>query len=108
MDSSNQVGFPSSQGTHDRYLPIIINLEQQDLLDEQTSSIIKNMILEENLEVFSQINTFIARLIDENELCAGLIRLAQMQGSLVDRPVSPNKSKQQLTQFVNSLAKYHF
>ena len=58
-------------------MPIIINLETSNLLDEQTSDLLKTLILEENLDVFRLINSYIARAIDEQELCARLIRLAQ-------------------------------
>ena len=61
----------------DRYLPIIISLENQDLLDEHTGNLLKQLVLEENVEIFRLINSFIAKVIDDQELCAMLIRLAQ-------------------------------
>jgi hypothetical protein len=54
-----------NQSTQDRYLPIIINLEASNMLDEQTSSLLKTLILEENVAIFRLINGFIARAIDE-------------------------------------------
>jgi hypothetical protein len=63
--------------SQDRYLPIIINLESQGLLDEPAASLLKTLILEENVDVFRQINGYIARAIDEQELCSKLVRLAQ-------------------------------
>jgi EAL domain-containing protein (putative c-di-GMP-specific phosphodiesterase class I) len=85
------------QSSQDRYLPIIINLESSNLLDEQTSTLLKTLILEENLDIFRLINSFIARAIDEQELCAKLIRLAQQMGTYMERPVSPiPKNKKQL------------
>ena len=102
-------GQTASQSTQDRYLPIIINLEASNLLDEQTSSLLKTLILEENVAIFRLINGFIARAIDEQELCAKLIRLAQQMGTYMERPMSPiPKNKKQLLQFVNSLTRYHF
>jgi hypothetical protein len=47
------------------------------LLDEQVASLLKTLILEENVDVFRQINGYIARAIDEQELCSKLVRLAQ-------------------------------
>jgi len=35
------------------------------MLDEQTSSLLKTLILEENVAIFRLINGFIARAIDE-------------------------------------------
>ena len=64
-------------GSQDRYLPIIINLEQMNLLDDQTANIVKTLILEENIDVFRHINSYIAKAIDEQELVSHLIRLAQ-------------------------------
>jgi len=66
-----------NQSSQDKYLPIIINLESQNLLDEHTSGLLKTLILEENYDIFKLVNSFIARAIDEHELCAKLIRLAQ-------------------------------
>jgi hypothetical protein len=45
--------------------------------------------LEENIDVFRYINSYIARVIDEQELCVKLIRLAQQLGTYMERPVSP-------------------
>jgi len=58
-------GQMPNQSTQDRYLPIIINLEASNMLDEQTSSLLKTLILEENVAIFRLINGFIARAIDE-------------------------------------------
>lgn len=70
-EKDSEYGMPT-----DRYLPIIINLEHQNFLNEQTASIIKNFILEENVEVFRLINSYIAKIIDDHELCSKLIRFA--------------------------------
>ena len=59
------------------------------MLDEQVASFLKTLILEENVDVFRQINGYIARAIDEQELCAKLTRLAQQLGTFMERPVSP-------------------
>lgn len=67
------------------------------------------MILEENQEVFKLINGYITKILDDQELCSKLARLAQVASSGLDRPLSPiPKNKKQLLQFVNSLTKYHF
>jgi len=66
----------TSQSTQDRYLPIIISLESSNFLDENTASLLKTLILEENVEIFRLINSFIAHVIDDHELCSKLIRLA--------------------------------
>jgi hypothetical protein len=84
-------------------------------LDEQTANIVKTLILEENVEVFRHINSYIAKAIDEQELVSLLIRLAQqLSGStsafgVMQRPMSPiPKNKKQLLKFVEQLARYHF
>lgn len=59
-DNNSEYGM-----TTDRYLPIIINLENHNMLDETTSAIIKNMILDENHEIFRVINEYIAQMVDE-------------------------------------------
>lgn len=76
-------------------MPIIINLEQLNLIDDQTANIVKTLILEENVEVFRHINGYIAKAIDEQELGSHLIRLAQQLSGTsqafgaVQRPMSP-------------------
>jgi hypothetical protein len=71
--------------------------------------LIKTLILEENVEIFRVINSYIARAIDDHELCARLIWQAQQIMTGLDRPLSPvPKNKKQLLQFVNSLTRYHF
>lgn len=62
--------------TQDRYLPIIISLESSNMLDEPTATLLKQLILEENVEIFRLINSHIARAIDEHELCQKLVKLA--------------------------------
>lgn len=112
----HQATIQSNQlASQDRYLPIIINMEQMGLIDDQTASIVKTLILEENVEVFRHINGYIAKAIDEQELVSHLIRLAQqLSGSsqafgAVQRPMSPiPKNKKQLLKFVQQLARYHF
>jgi hypothetical protein len=76
IDEYYQGAISSNLTSQDRFLPIVINLEQQEMLDVQVSSIIKTLILEENLEVFRLINSFLARMIDEAELCGGLVAIA--------------------------------
>jgi hypothetical protein len=82
LTTNNRVNRPMGENNSeyglstDRYLPIIINLENQGLIDDHSSSAIKNMILEENVEVFRLINGFIAKMYDDQELCGKLVRLA--------------------------------
>jgi hypothetical protein len=47
---------------------LIQELESKNLIDVQTSSIVKTFILEENVEIFKVFNAFIARTINEREL----------------------------------------
>lgn len=70
-ENNSEYGMPT-----DRYLPIIINLENQNMLDEHTASVLKNLILEDNVEIFRLINGYIAKVIDEHELCVKLTRVA--------------------------------
>ena len=107
-NNQNQITIHSQQITsQDRYLPIIIHLEQMSQLDEQTANIVKTLILEENVEVFRHINSYIAKAIDEQELVSQLIRLAQQLSAStsafggIQRPMSPiPKNKKQLLKFV--------
>ena len=52
----------------DQYMPIIIDLEQKGLLEEQTASVIKTLVLEENFDVQQVISTYINRAITDCEL----------------------------------------
>ena len=107
MPNSSYMQYHNS--TQDRYLPIIINLESSNMLDEPTATLLKQLILEENVEIFRLINSHIARAIDEHELCQKLVKLAQQVSGYMERPLSPvPKNKKQLLQFVNSLFRYHF
>jgi hypothetical protein len=67
-----------------------MNLEGANLLDEPTSTLLKTLILDENLEIFRILNNYIARVIDEHELCQKLVRLAQHMSNYIERPMSPN------------------
>lgn len=66
-----------AQNSHDKYMPVILELEQKSLLDEQHSSLLKTLILEENIDVYRVINSYLARVISEKELSFKLTRLAQ-------------------------------
>lgn len=94
----------------DRYLPVILEIEGKGLLnDEQTASLLKTLVLEENFEVFRVINSYLAKAISDRELGFRLIRLAEQLSTYIERPQSPlPRRKNQLLQFVNSLARYHF
>ncbi len=56
---------------------MVLELEQKGLLDEQTASLLKTLILEENVEVFRVINSYIAKIISDRELSFKLGRLSQ-------------------------------
>ena len=60
----------------DRYLPVIMDLEMKSLLDEQTSGVLKTLILEENVDIFRVINSYLCFVINEKELSFKLTRLA--------------------------------
>jgi hypothetical protein len=57
-------------------MPEVIELENKGYLDEQTASVLKTLILEENVEVFKTINMYFAKLIVQKELGFKLTRLA--------------------------------
>jgi len=46
---------PSQQ---DRYLYTVLDIERKGLIDEKTASIIKTLILEENIDVYQKLNEF--------------------------------------------------
>lgn len=54
-----QNAFPSQ----DKFLPEIIELENKGYLEEQTASLLKTLVLEENVEVFKVINMYHAKLV---------------------------------------------
>jgi len=86
-----------------------LELELKNLLDEQTSSMLKSLILEENLDVFNAINAYKTRAITDKELSFKLARLAANFNSYIERPQSPlPKRKQELLNYINSLTRYHF
>jgi len=86
----------------DRYMPIIIDLEQKGLLDEQTASLIKTLVLEENVDVQQVLNIYINRVITDVELGYKLASLSQSLGAYLERPQSPlPKRKQDLMNQVN-------
>ena len=64
---------PTSQ---DRYMPVILNLEMKNLLDDNTSTILKTLILEENVDIYRVINSHLAHIISEKQLSFKLTRLA--------------------------------
>ena len=61
----------------DSYMSIIADLEQKQLLNDDTSSIIKQLILDENVDIQRVLNSYIARIITDKELSFKLTRLAQ-------------------------------
>ena len=59
--------------------------------------------------MFRVINSYIAKAISDRELSFKLARLAQQLSSYIERPQSPlPRKKNQLLNYVNSLARYHF
>lgn len=56
---------------------MILELENKGLLnDEQTASLLKTLVLEENFEVFRVVNSYLAKAISDRELGFRLTRLA--------------------------------
>ena len=70
----------------DSYMSIIADLEQKQLLNDDTSSIIKQLILDENVDIQRVLNSYIARIITDKELSFKLTRLAQQLGTYLERP----------------------
>lgn len=96
-----------AQTSHDRYMPIVLHLEQKGLLNEVTSSLLKTLILEENVEIQRVLDAYSG--LNDRELSFKLIRLAQQQVNYHERPQSPlPKRKHKLMNYVNSLAEYYF
>lgn len=67
-------------------MSIIADLEQKQLLNDDTSSIIKQLILDENVDIQRVLNSYIARIITDKELSFKLTRLAQQLGTYLERP----------------------
>jgi hypothetical protein len=80
-------------------------LEEKKLLDEQIVSTVKTLILEENHEVIKLLNSHIAHILDERELCVRLRRLSDRMSPYFERPLSPLPRKDSLLGFVNSIAR---
>jgi len=70
-------------------MPIILDLEEKQLIDEQIRSDVNDLLLEENLEVLQALNNYTTRVIADDELAFKLSQLVQLLGSssyLVERP----------------------
>lgn len=52
----------------EKFIQIIHDLEKRALLDEQTVSLIFTLILEENHEMYSVLNSYLSNNIDHVEL----------------------------------------
>jgi hypothetical protein len=57
-------------------MSIVIDLENKNLLDEQTATLVKTLILEESIEIFKLINSYFAKAISLRELSHRLANLA--------------------------------
>lgn len=55
-------------------MPVILDLEQKGLLNEVTSSLLKTLILEENIEIQRVLDAYTG--LSDRELSFKLIRLA--------------------------------
>jgi len=87
----------------------VIEIEKKGYIDERTASVIKTLILEENYDVFCKFRAYTAHQISDSELGHRLIRLAGEMSPYCERPQSPlPKRKQELMNYVNSLARYCF
>ncbi len=80
------------------------DLEERKLLDEQVVCTVKTLILEENHEVIKLLNSYIAHMLDERELCTILQKLSDRMSTYIERPSSPLPRKSSLLEFVNSIA----
>jgi len=80
------------------------DLEEKKLLDEQVVCTVKTLILEENPEVIKLLNSYIAHMIDERDLCSKLQRLSDRMSTYIERPSSPLPRKNSLLEFVNTIA----
>jgi hypothetical protein len=88
-------------------MPIVLELEHKGLLNEVTSSLLKTLILEENVEIQRVLDAYSG--LNDRELSFKLIRLAQQQVNYHERPQSPLPiRKHKLMNYVNSLAEYYF
>jgi hypothetical protein len=54
----------------------ILELERKGMIDDHIGSIIKTLILEENIDIYRVINQHLAHVISEKELSFKLNRLA--------------------------------
>eukprot|EP00826_Nyctotherus_ovalis_P044809 TRINITY_DN4877_c0_g2_i11.p1 TRINITY_DN4877_c0_g2~~TRINITY_DN4877_c0_g2_i11.p1 ORF type:complete len:680 (-),score=206.94 TRINITY_DN4877_c0_g2_i11:892-2931(-) len=79
------------------------DLEKNSLLDEQVVCTVKTLILEENPEVIKLLNSYIAHIIGERELCPRLQRLSDRMSTYIERPSSPLPRKSSLLEFVSSI-----
>lgn len=79
------------------------DLEKKSLLDEQVVCTVKTLILEENPEVIKLLNSYIAHIIGERELCPRLQRLSDRMSTYIERPSSPLPRKSSLLEFVSSI-----
>ena len=80
-------------------------MEKKKLINEQSASVIKCLILEENTEVFKVINDYIHEIFDEDTLSKYLSKLARKLSQYIVRPTSPFPKKDELIKMVNSLVR---
>ncbi len=79
------------------------DLEERRLLDEQVVCTVKTLILEENREVIKLLNSYIAHILEERELCTMLQKLSERMSTCIERPTSPLPRKISLLEFVNNM-----
>ena len=88
----------------EKFIQIIHELEKKALLDEQTVSLIFTLILEENHEMYSVLNSFLSNNIDHMELSLRLQRMVERLSTYIERPTSPiPRGKHSLLQFLTVL-----
>ena len=84
---------------------IVADLEKNNIINEQSASVIKSLIIEENTEVFKVINEYIDETYDEDILSKYLSKLAGKLSQYIVRPTSPFPKKDELIKMVNSLVR---
>lgn len=90
---------------YQRFIQVVLDLEQRGVLDQKDLGVIKALILRDNHEVMRELGSYFMRTISLDELGIRLQRLADKLSSGMERPSSPMPRKSELHLLVESLVK---
>ncbi|CAG9330206.1 unnamed protein product [Blepharisma stoltei] len=90
---------------YQKYIQVVIELEQRGLLDQKDLGVIKALILRDNKDAMRELGSYFMHGISLDELGIRLQRVADKLSSGMERPSSPIPRKKELHLLVESLVK---